>query len=63
MTVEDTKSAEVIVLHHYQETGFKEVYIILNGKADQSKKLEENIGCLNPHLDEKGLISVGGQLR
>ena len=63
LTVEDTRSAEVIVLHHYQETGFKEVYIILNGKGDQSKKLKENIGCLNPYLDEKSLISVGGQLR
>ena len=57
------RSAEVIVLQHYQETGFKEVYMILNGKGDQLKKLEENIGCLNPYLDEKDLISVGGQLR
>ena len=26
-------------------------------------KLEENNGCLNPYLDEKGLIKVRGRLR
>ena len=46
LTVEDMRSAEVIVLQHYQETEFKEVNKILNGKGDQSKKLEGNIGCL-----------------
>ena len=60
LTVEDMRSAEVIVLQHYQEAEFKEAYKILNEKGDQSKRLEENIGCLNPYLDEKGLIRVGG---
>ena len=63
LTVEDMRLAEVIVLQHYQKAEFKETYKILNGKRDQSKKLEENIGCLNPYLHEKGLIRVGGQLR
>ena len=40
LTVEDIKSAEVIVFQHYQEIEFKEVCKILNGKGDQSKKLE-----------------------
>ena len=44
----------------FQEIEFKEVYKILNGKGDQSKKLEENIGCLSPYLDGEGLI---GQLK
>ena len=57
------RSVEVIVFQRYQETGFKEVYRILNGKGDQPKKLEENIGCLNPNLDQKGLIMVGERLR
>ena len=56
------RSAEVIVLQHYQEAEFKEAYKILSEKGDQSKRLEENIGCLNPYLDEKGLIRVGGWL-
>ena len=60
LTVEDMRSAEVIVLQHYQEVEFKEASKILNEKGDQSKRLEENMGCLNPYLDEKGLIRVGG---
>ena len=63
LTVEDMRSAEAIELQYYQETGFKEVYTILSGKGDKGKKLEENIGCLNPYLEEKGLIRVGGRLR
>ena len=50
-------------MQHYQEAEFKEAYKILSEKGDQSKRLEENIGCLNPYLDEKGLIRVGGCLR
>ena len=47
----------------FEEIEFKEVYKILNGKRDQSKKLEESIGCLSPYLDEEGMIRVGGQHR
>ena len=57
------RSAEVIVLQRYQEAEFKEAYKMLNEKGDQSKRLEENIGCLNPYLDEKGLIRVGARPR
>ena len=52
LTAEDMRPAKVIVLKHYQEAEFKESYKILNEEGDQSKKLEENIGCLNPYLDE-----------
>ena len=41
LTVEDMRSVEVIILQHYQKPKFKEVYEFLNGKGDQSKKLEK----------------------
>ena len=59
LTVEDMRSAEVIVL----QTEFKEAYKILNKKEVQKKKLEENIVCLNPYLDEKDLIMIERRLR
>ena len=43
LTVEDMRSVEVIVLQHYQEPEFKELYEFLNGKGDQSKKLEKTL--------------------
>ena len=62
LTVEDIRLAEVIVLQNYQKAEVKKAYKNLNGKGDQSKKIEENIGWLNPYLDEKGLIKIGGRL-
>ena len=61
LTVEDIRLAEVIVLQNYQKAEVKKAYKILNGKGDQSKKIEENIGWLNPYLNEKGLIKIGGR--
>ena len=43
LTVEDMRSVEVIVLQHYHEPEFKELYEFLNGKGDQSKKLEKTL--------------------
>ena len=48
LTVEDMRSAEVIVLQHYQEPDFKEVYEFLNGKGDQPKKLEKTPDVRTP---------------
>ena len=48
LTVEDMRSAEVIVLQHYQEPDFKEVYEFLNGKGDQPKKLEKTLDVRTP---------------
>ena len=50
LTVEDMGSAEVIVLQHYQEIEFKEVYKILNGKGDQSKKVRRKHWMFKPIL-------------
>ena len=44
LTVEDIRLAEVIVLQNYQKAEVKKAYKNLNGKGDQSKKIEENIG-------------------
>ena len=43
LTAEDMRSVEVIVLQLYQEPDFKEVYEFLNGKGDESKKLEKTL--------------------
>ena len=53
LTVEDMRSVEVIVLQLYQEPDFKEVYEFLNGKGDESKKLEKTLDVWTPALMRK----------
>ena len=48
LTVEDMRSVEAIVLQHYQKPEFKEVYEFLNGKGEQSKKLEKILDVWTP---------------
>ena len=62
LTVEDMRSVEVIVLQHYQEPEYKELYEFQKWEGRPIKKVRKNTGCLNTCLDEKVLI-VGGQLR
>ena len=43
---------------------FKDAYKILSEvKTKESQKLEKRLGCLNPFMDENGLLSVGSRLR
>ena len=40
---------------------FEKQFMIIDGC--RNKKLKESIGCLNPYVDEDGLIRLGGRLQ
>ena len=62
--VEELKEAEIVILKLYQKLEFKDAYKILSEvKTSEGQKLENRLGCLNPFMDENGLIRVYGRLR
>ena len=64
LLVEDLKEAEIVVLKLYQKLELKDTYKILSEvKTSEGQKLKNRLGCLNPFMDENGLIRVGGRLR
>ena len=64
MLVEDLQEAEIVILKLYQKLEFKDAYKILSEvMTSEGQKLGNRLGCLNPFMDENGLIRVGGRLR
>ena len=60
LLVEDLKEAEIVVLKLYQKLELKDTYKILSEvKTSEGQKLKNRLGCLNPFMDENGLIRVG----
>ena len=60
-SVEELKSAEVVVIRGYQRNEFNEEFMVLDGH--RNKKLRKIIDSLNPYVGEDGLIRVGGRLQ
>ena len=64
LLAEDLKEAEIVILKLYQKLEFKDTYKILSEvKTSEGCQLENRLGCLNPFMDENGLIRVGSRLR
>ena len=61
---EDLKEVETVLLKLFQKMEVKDAYRIPSEvKTSQGRKLENRLGCLNPFMEENGLIIVGGRLR
>ena len=61
LSVEELIAAKVVVINGYHRIHFKVEFMLLDGC--RNKKLKESIGCLNPYVDEDGLIRVGGRMQ
>ena len=61
LSVEELIAAKVVVINGYHRIQFKVEFMLLDGC--RNKKLKESIGCLNPYVDEDGLIRVGGRMQ
>ena len=61
---EDLKEVETVLLKLFQKMEVKDAYRIPSEvKTSQGQKLENRFGCLNPFMEENGLIRVGGRLK
>ena len=64
LLVEDLKEAETVIMKLYPKIQLKDACKILSEvKANEGQKLENRLGCLNPFMDENGLIRVGSRLQ
>ena len=64
LLVQGLKEAETVVLKLYHKMKFKDAYkVVSEVKTIEGQKLENRLGCLNPFMDENGLIRVSGRLR